>query len=434
MSIEVLPVGVTCNLKCSYCYEAPLRNAKSNHRYERDAVLAAIDKLPGQWSLFGGEALILPIEHIEELLKKGFEKWKATGIQTNGTLITEAHMDLFVKYKTHVGLSLDGPDELNDSRWAGTQAATDRLTGKTHATIARLVERSKLPGQKVLLPSIIVTLHAGNCSKDRFPKFVKWIQDLDALGIQYINPHVMELDDKASTLYLNQDELSDRLIDLWNLQETLTHVKFSKFDEVLKLLQGLQSQGPTATPDNVTCHWHNCDPMNTAAVQSVEHDGTPSLCGRTFKSGTHWLPAEGTGYNAPLIGHPGSRHHTRQLALYVTPQEYGGCQGCEFWAMCLGQCPGEGITAEGTADWRMRSSYCLTWKKLFAEGARRLRLVGKKPFCDWKDRPMIEAKMYELWVAGQDADFGRVVKEYVDYTSKGMVPVPGGYHGDHTDA
>lgn len=410
MSTEVLPVGITCNLGCTYCYETNLRDANPAEKYDRKAVLASIDKLTNPFSLFGGEPLILRLEHLEELLDIAHKRWGYSGLQTNGSLITDKHIELFKKYKTQVGISLDGPDELNDSRWAGTVEATRKQTAKTHAAIKNLVAAG-------IVPSLIVTLHAGNCAEDKFPKFVAWIRELDAMGIKYVNPHVMELDAKAHLLYLEQDTLADRLIDLWNLQNELTNVKFSKFQEVLSLLQG---------QDDVTCHWHACDALNTQAVTSIDHDGAPSGCKRTYKGNQRWLPAEGTGYSAPFAGHAGTRHHTRQLALYVTPQEHGGCKDCQYWLLCMGQCPGEG---EGS-DWRKRSSYCRVWKRLFAEGERRLRFMGIEPFSQWKDRTHIEQLMYEMWTQHQSPSLGYLTKQYKDCTAKGMIPVPNGYHGD----
>lgn len=401
-----------------YCYEQNLRDVNPAEKYNREAVLAAIAKLKGPWSLFGGEPLILHKHHLDELLRLSFEKHKYSVIQTNGSLITDDHIEMFKKYKTQVGISLDGPDELNDTRWAGTLEATRRQTAKTHAAIKRLCEEAKTKGHEHLLPSIIVTLQSGNCSADRFPRFVEWIRELDAMGIKHVNPHCMEEDHKAATVYLNQDELSDRLIDLWNLQEDLTQLRFTKFAEVLRLLEG--------DDEEVMCTWHACDPLNTSAVQSIDNTGAPSVCARTFKGSQRWLPAEGTGYNAPLVGHEGARHHTRQLALYVTPQEYGGCKDCPFWLTCLGQCPGEGIGQ----DWRQRSSYCPTWKRLFAEGEKRLRAIGKKPISQWKNRKHIEELMYQMWVQGSNTSLAKLVKQYNECTSKGMVPVPGGYHGD----
>jgi uncharacterized protein len=241
---------------------------------------------------------------------------------------------------------------------------------------------------------------------------------LDQMGVTSVNLHVMELDYKADALYLPQDELADRLIDLWRLQDSLVRLKFTKFQEVLKLMQG---------DDNVSCIWHACDPLNTGAVQSVNNKGEPGLCLRTVKDGKTWLPAEGSGYSAPLIGHPGTRMHVRQLALYVTPQDVGGCKDCEFWMACQGNCPGEGEHG----DWRMRSHYCQTFKRLFEEACRRLQAVGITPLPDWRHRKGLEEKMYELWAAGQSATLSGMVKLQKEMAAKGMpTPVPNGWHGD----
>lgn len=418
MSTEVLPVGVQCNLGCHYCYEGDLREVtKGQERYNREAVLKAIDTLENPWSLFGGEPLILNKKDLEELLMLSHKRWGKSQIQTNGSLITDDHIELFRKYKTWVGISLDGPDELNDSRWAGTLEATRKQTARTGAAIAKLAEASKK--DSFLLPSLIVTCHAGNCSPERFPRFMDWFRELDAMGIRSVNLHVMERDHNSDPLYLPQRDVAMRLVDLWNLQEEFTNLRFTKFDEVLSLLQGDDE-------NDVSCVWHACDPLNTAAVTSIDYDGAPSVCKRTFKGAKRWLPAEGTGYNATFIKHPGTRHRTRQLALYVTPQEYGGCKDCPFWVMCLGQCPGEG---EGQ-DWRVRSHYCETWKILFAEGARRLRAIGKKPVCDMKDLKHIETLMYDMWVSHQHPSLKSLIKQHKECTAKGMKPVKGGYHGD----
>ena len=98
MSIEVRPVGVTCNLRCSYCYEQPVRDIEPVHRYDKEKVLAQLQHVTGSWSLFGGEALLIPLSDLEELLQIAFDRWKYSGVQTNGTLITPSHIELFHKY------------------------------------------------------------------------------------------------------------------------------------------------------------------------------------------------------------------------------------------------------------------------------------------------------------------------------------------------
>lgn len=431
MSIEVRPVGVTCQLACTYCYEEGMRQEQRHHRYDRQAVLSAIDKLQSSqyFSLFGGECLILPLKDIEELLSISYKKFGRSGLQTNGALITPEHIEVFAKYKTHVGISLDGPDELNDSRWAGTLDATRKQTERTHWAIRALVNKSK--EYEHLLPSLIITLHAGNCSAERFPRFVEWLYELDSMGIRYINLHLMEMDYKADTLYLPQEEIADRLIDIWNISHTFKNLKISKFEEILKLLQG--------DTNNVVCHWKPCDPWNTASVQGIENDGSTSHCSRTNKDGKNWLPAEGSGVKdqyAQFLNHPGAAHFERQLALYVTPQEYGGCQDCQYWLMCFGQCPGEGEkSGDSTGDWRKRSTYCAAFKKLFAEGERRLKLVNITPLSEHPNRRRMETELYQLWSNNQRADAYTVLNPS-NNTFRGNAHGDGhgDAHGDHTDA
>jgi uncharacterized protein len=401
-----------------------MREKAPVHRYDREKVLAAIAKLKGPdqfFSLFGGEPMVLNFDHFEELLRISFERWGKSGLQTNGSLITDRYIDLFDKYKSHVGISLDGPDDLNDSRWAGTLDATRKRTAQTLWAIDALCARAKKTPH--LLPSLIVTLHAGNCAPDKFPRLVEWFRSLNQQGIKSVNLHVMEMDSKASKWYMTPDDVADRLIDLWNLQDELDTLKFLKFEEIMKLLQG---------KDDVVCVWHACDPWNTSAVQGIEHDGAPSHCSRTNKDGKNWLPAEGFGHkgtHATVNFYTSARSFERQMALYVTPQEVGGCKGCEYWLMCLGHCPG---TGEG-GDWRMRTNYCQTFKRLFAEGTKRLKAVGVKPLPEWKNRHDMERRMYELWTREQAPRLGAVIQEVTEYAKKGMVPVPGGYHGDHSD-
>ena len=106
MAIEVRPVGVTCNLRCDYCYEQPMRDEQAVFRYDREKVLAAIAKLgPNDYfSLFGGEPMVLAFDQFEELLRLAFERWGKSGLQTNCCLITDRHIALFAKYKTQVGI------------------------------------------------------------------------------------------------------------------------------------------------------------------------------------------------------------------------------------------------------------------------------------------------------------------------------------------
>lgn len=399
MSREILPVGVTCNLRCDYCYEQVERDAEPVQRYNREAVLAGAKTAKDPWQLFGGEPLVLAFHHLEELLRIAYKQFGYTGIQTNGALITEKYIELFQKYRTQVGISIDGPGELNDARWAGTLEATRKATAQSEWAIERLASLH----DRHVGPSLIVTLHGGNVSRERFPQFEAWLRRLDVMGVRFINFHFMEEDYKSDKWALDSDGLTWAMMRLNELSAELTHLKFLNFDELTRLLQG--------NDDKAMCVWKGCDPFSTAAVQGLNNNGEPSNC--TMGSKTAWLPAEGAGstHKWELGDFITQRHHERQLSLYVTPQEFGGCKGCRFWLMCQGYCPGSGRSEE-TRDWRLKTSHCQTLKALFTELERRLVEQGVTPLSLADDREAIEAVLYQSWIVGQECTMSDAVKTH----------------------
>ena len=106
--------------------------------------------------LFGGEPLLVPIADLEELWRWGLEKYGRNRVQTNGALINDEHVRLFRQYKVDVGISIDGPGELNDARWDGSLEKTRAATARAEAAIERLCrevdaagpDRHAAPGQR----------------------------------------------------------------------------------------------------------------------------------------------------------------------------------------------------------------------------------------------------------------------------------------------
>lgn len=430
MTLEVKPVGVTCNLRCTYCYEEPMRDVAPVHKYDKVAVMKQLETATNYWSLFGGEALLLPIKDLEELLALGFKKWGRTGVQTNGTLITDAHIELFDKYRTGVGISMDGPGELNDSRWASSLATTRAATLKSETALYKLLELARA-GKSHLRPSLIVTLQKTNASEDRWPRMKEWMTKLDEMGLKHINFHLMEMDSDAHELYLPHERLKTVMLDLWEFSTTLKNIRFLNFNEITDLLRGRD--------EDAMCVWKSCDPWNTAAVQGIENDGSPSKCGRANKDGIDWIPSEGTSGAVTVHsigGFVGTTSHERQLSLYVTPKEHGGCKGCRFWIMCKGHCPGTGNVSGGKllGDWRLRSSHCQTYIDMFEEGEKRILASGELPLSLSPNLKKLEQIMYKGWIAGENISISEAAARLLHEQNPSLgKPAPRGsniIHGD----
>ncbi len=121
--VIILRMANSCNLNCIYCYD------KNNHDTFSKAdqyfqgkmekcilyIKKIIDGEKGTRIIFhGGEPLLVKASTYEEFILKllNIDSEMKFSIQTNGTLLTEEHIDVFKKYNVQVGISLDGFNEM----------------------------------------------------------------------------------------------------------------------------------------------------------------------------------------------------------------------------------------------------------------------------------------------------------------------------------
>src|SRR5262249_26680980 len=303
--LEVRPLGGRCNIQCQYCYQNPQRDAGNfSEKYSVERMEAATLAEGGPFALFGGEALLVPERDLEELWSWGARQYGYNAIQTNGILINDEHVRMFRQYNVSVGISLDGPGELNDVRWHGTLQKTRDATAKSEHALRRLCQE-RIP------VSLIITLHRGNAVADKLPRLLAWVRELDAIGITAVRLHLLESESHAvrATYALSTAENVAALIGFLELQKTLPRLKFDVFEEMRQMLLG--------DDHGSGCVWNACDPYTTPAVRGVEGQGQRSNCGRTNKDGIDFGKADAPGFE-------------RYLALYQTPQQKGGLGRCRL--------------------------------------------------------------------------------------------------------
>lgn len=117
--------GTFCNYSCAYCFEHLKKAPNSYQGFVTvdglKSVLREVD-LPVNVVFHGGEPLLYPIDGFREMLKeiRKFPNVKYIQIQTNGSLLTQAHVDLFWRefsnLKIEISISLDGDRESNHLR------------------------------------------------------------------------------------------------------------------------------------------------------------------------------------------------------------------------------------------------------------------------------------------------------------------------------
>ncbi len=121
----MLLLTTACNLRCAYCYREEEVHPLSMPRETamRGLRLAASSGLPFHVQMTGGEPTLQPelIEWVASTTRKA--GWPATlALQTNGTTMDRALVRLCAKYDIQVGVSLDGPPEVQEKLRGGALA------------------------------------------------------------------------------------------------------------------------------------------------------------------------------------------------------------------------------------------------------------------------------------------------------------------------
>lgn len=125
----LLKVASRCNLDCNYCYvyhmgdngwrAQPKRMPATVRRatVRQLADLYAHQRQPFSVVLHGGEPLLLGADGLRDFcnrLRSALPAPCGVHVQTNGVLLTEEIIDIFVRFDVGISVSIDGPRDLHD--------------------------------------------------------------------------------------------------------------------------------------------------------------------------------------------------------------------------------------------------------------------------------------------------------------------------------
>lgn len=327
MTIIIIPTEA-CNFRCAYCFEPDEQHEGFDIPYDLEAIKKSIDEIWGgpykgsDLCLHGGEPTLIPRGEMNSLLEHLHKYKQVVNIVTNGYKVDDYYIALFKKYNVYVGLSWDGPPELNVLR--GPNPNDPDITAFYNENLERIAKRMR---EEDVWISIMCILHKANASTpEKLEKLTEWVKSLRSLGIRGGRFNLMY----ASTPAKEQHELStEEALRAWitlyefNKKERLN---YNPFREMVKNLLGCKPS---------PCVFNRCDFFNTHTI-SVLPDGTIGNCDRTFSNGIY------------LRSQSGSRSG-RYEALQQTQ-----CKDCRYWNICGGGCPLEGENF----DWRNKTKLC----------------------------------------------------------------------------
>ncbi len=327
--IFVKPAGAVCNMDCHYCYylEKERLYPGADSLRMPDALLEQyiiqhIEAHPGSliaFSWHGGEPTVLGLDYFRRIValeRKHRPPGRRiiNGIQTNGILLDEEWCRFLSTEGFGVGLSLDGPQEMND-RYRVTKGRQP-----THAQALRafdLLRRHRVPCD------LLCVVHDQNV---RHPLPV--YRFFKEIGAEYVGflPVVQQKEDAEIGVTPHTvpaaafGEFLCTIFDEWIRRDT-ARIMVQIFDEASRPTRGL---------DHSLCIFRE----TCGDIPALEHNGDFFSCDH-FVDAKHRVGNIRDTALAELIESPA------QIAFGRAKRDSlpRCCQVCEVRAMCNGGCP-----------------------------------------------------------------------------------------------
>lgn len=239
----VYKIAERCNINCSYCYYFNMGEDSALAR-PAYATLPVTERL-AQWISVGCEQLLIPLVNIAfhggeptmigvkafdeacRVLRSVIEPVArvSLSVQTNGTLLNDEWLEVFLKRNVSVGISIDGPQADNDRfRLDRRGRSTFR---ETERAIVKLVEASASGSP---LPSTISVIHPENDYRSVY----RYLRNLGVQQMRFLLPD-RNLDDTVFVSSGSATKYGDCLLDIFHawLSEDNTNVQIKFFEQLL---------------------------------------------------------------------------------------------------------------------------------------------------------------------------------------------------------
>lgn len=323
-----------CNLNCTYCYD------KANHIMKKEEnkkfklkipnIVKNIEKLwenkdaKGEIIFHGGEPLIIDEENYEVLIKniKSIYPKARFSIQTNGTLINEKYISLFKKYNVHVGISLDGYNEITNKY---------RVYGNQKNSFNDVMKKISLLNKYGVKFGVIMTLNNSVVGNEE--KLYKFIGD-NKLNCN-IRPAFKS--DNKEIEYMSNEEyyiFFKKLFNIW-INDKKKEVKLTQikeiYDEFVKVLEPLYNNKSCSTSGN--CYRN---------FISLDSEGELYSCNRTYHNNDFYYGNINKMDKKQLNSKIEERLKKRKQII-----ENSKCKLCKLFSECHGGCPANGYSLYG---------------------------------------------------------------------------------------
>jgi uncharacterized protein len=361
-SLLIKPASAVCNLDCSYCFyldrDADPYKALPARRMTTDTLERLADSFlfysypQSIFAFQGGEPTLAGLPFFQQLVKFQQQYGRngqavSNAMQTNGVLLDQNWCDLFRDSNWLLGVSLDGPEDINDKY---------RFNKEGHGTWKRVIQSIELLQKNKVEFNILCVLSQANVDKPR--ELYRFYRSLGVDNVQYIP--LAEFDGAGNALpFTITAEQYGRFLcetfDVWWPERRKMRIRF--FDNIAEALAGQK-------PGNCTMH-ETCD-----SYVVVEYNGDVYPCD-FFVEGS-WKLGNITLDSWPEIARRTRRYSFAAKKTLAHPE----CQVCEYQSICHGGCPKSRQGPNGRFE--DLDYFCPAYKMIYAKSAAPLRAELKR--------------------------------------------------------
>ena len=313
---------------CAYCYNTPLREKGKEQKPDLAAIEKTVRKLYAERKssivLHGGEPCAWDRNVLKKLLKLSYELSENSALQSNGSLIDDEVIGFFKRFKTSVGISIDGYYPANEFR------CDKKMT-------QRIIENIRWLRDEKISVAIIIVLSKANAVPKRIDYVKKLLKDMTDLRVS-AKINICTAPDPKIQLTVKEA--------IWGYLQLLdfcieNQIQASPFNYIRNLLLG------DGTADCV--FGKGCDPYSTTSGIVVCHDGRVSTCTKFTTERLEWTP----------------HSDWRWDILKETD-----CKNCKYGGVvCSGGCP----AAAKDDDFRNKTRWCTMYKAMYEKIEKILR-------------------------------------------------------------
>ena len=368
-TILVKPAGPDCNMVCAYCFyleKGDLFGEPSVHRMPENVLEEMIRQGMQQagrevnFTWQGGEPLLMGLAFYQKAIelqrRYGSGQTVGNGLQTNGLLIDDEWVRFLRSTNWLVGLSLDGPQHVNDryrrtgggkSTWQAVVSSAEKLLGAGVAVNALTVVND----YSVRFPEEIYSFHKG--------LGLEYMQLIPCVETQTGEPSGMHPCSVPAEAY---GTFLCKLFDIWieDFAEGLPTTSVRIFDSLLHHYLGLVLPECTFQEEcgNYLVVEHNGD------VYSCDFFVEPS--GLLGNLGEESLLGMLNGDLQTAFGHQKVRLSTN-------------CKDCRWLVQCRGGCTKDRLAG---SDERRENYLCASYRMFFEYSDERFRTLADQ----WRKR------------------------------------------------